>query len=137
MLDHALDVDPNADRFEAAHHLFGPPPPHAAKVLETRPEAVGSIYVETEYVCLAIVLDGAELDALDDAHSMHLACASRLVDPVDRIVVRERDGNQPYARRLRNDVGRRARAVGRCRMDVEVYEAGFADEATVALRHDA
>ena len=48
---------------------------------------------------------------------------SRFGEAVEGVVIGERDGGEPDALRLANDVGRRARAVGRRRMHVQIDEA--------------
>jgi hypothetical protein len=76
--------------------------------------------VQSEDVDLAIAIDGAQLDARDDAHAELPAGVSGFGDPRHRVVIGEGDRRQAGCPSRHDDGARRPRSVRRRGMRVKI-----------------
>jgi hypothetical protein len=78
--------------------------------------------MQAEHVCLSVAFDGAQLDAGHDPHAKLPAGVLRLRNASDAVVIGECDGDELGLLRGPDDIGWRARPIGRRRMHVQVDE---------------
>ena len=105
-----------------------------ASSASSRSSTDGVAQVQAEEVRLAVAFDGAQLDAGTMRTPSSSPARARFGEPVDRVVIGERDRGEPGALRRAHHVGRRARAVGRRRVHVQVDEARAGPPGPVTRR---
>ena len=122
LLENGAELDANTELVEALHDTRGSRATHLAELDELRFHFACVAQVQSENVCFHIALDRAQLHAGDHANVELGAHASGFRDPVERVVIGERDRRETHALRFADDVRGCARAIGRSRMRVQVDE---------------
>src|SRR5262249_30862263 len=112
LLENRGELDAYSELVQAYDDALGARATHVAKRHETRLERPRIGQVQAEDVRLNIVLDGTQLDARHHANAELGTGRQGFADPIEGVVIGERDRAQSNTLGLEHDITRRARAVG-------------------------
>jgi hypothetical protein len=135
LLEHVRDRDAHAELVEPLHDALGARATHVAEANEPRFELPRIRQVQSEDVRFDVAFDRAQLNAGNYANADRRTGVGRFGHAVDRIVIGQRDGGETDAPGFLHHVSRRARAVGRRGVNVQVDLGGRVRRGGRRRRH--